>query len=137
MAAAAAAHGPLGSLHAGAAGSGSFSAGGGGGGGGGAGGAGGALAAQVFTTPPELLCPITQELLWDPVLTTSGQVRRPHVGGAASARGGRRPMRRTVLPRCTPHPHNSRNSRAPQRDRYTSAPRSRRTSRAPRRRARR
>jgi len=50
--------------------SGSFHAGGGGGGGG----AGAASAAALFTTPHELVDPITHELLYDPVLTTAGQV---------------------------------------------------------------
>lgn len=37
--------------------------------------AAGAERSDLFDTPSELLCPITQDLLIDPVLTTSGQVR--------------------------------------------------------------
>jgi hypothetical protein len=37
---------------------------------------GGAAGRNLFETPPELLCPITRDLLTDPVLTTSGQVGR-------------------------------------------------------------
>ena len=33
-----------------------------------------AATASLFVTPPELICPITQDLLLDPVLTQSGQV---------------------------------------------------------------
>lgn len=35
-----------------------------------------ALDAELFDTPPELLCPITQAVFAEPVLTASGHVRR-------------------------------------------------------------